>query len=161
MIVIYPGSFDPVTYGHLDIIDRCTKNFDKVIVAVLNNNSKNNMFAVDERVNLLNETLTTYDNVEVDAFSGLLVDYAKEKNCTTVVRGLRAISDLEYEMQMSLVNRKLEDDFETLFMVSRGQYSYLSSSIVKEVAMFGGAISCFVPDVVEKALIEKINGGQN
>ncbi|MBZ2173913.1 pantetheine-phosphate adenylyltransferase [Schnuerera sp. xch1] len=161
MKVIYPGSFDPVTYGHLDIIDRCSKSFDKVIVAVLNNNYKKNMFSVEERLNLLRETLKEYDNVEVDAFSGLLVDYANKRNCSTIIRGLRAISDLEYEMQMSLVNKKLEEDLETLFMVSRGKYSYLSSSIVKEVAMFGGKISCFVPKVVERALKEKMNGGQD
>lgn len=160
MTVIYPGSFDPVTYGHLDIIDRCSKSFDKVIVAVLNNNYKKNMFSVEERLSLLKETLKEYDNVEVDAFSGLLVDYANKRNCSTIIRGLRAISDLEYEMQMSLVNKKLEEDLETLFMVSRGKYSYLSSSIVKEVAMFGGKISCFVPEVVERALKEKMNGGQ-
>lgn len=160
MVVIYPGSFDPVTYGHLDIIDRCAKKFSKVIVSVLNNKSKKNMFSIEERVELLKKTLEKYDNVEVDTFSGLLIDYAKERECTTMIRGLRAVSDFEYEMQMALVNKKLEDDIETLFMVSRGRYAYLSSSIVKEVAMFGGNISCFVPDEVEKALIEKIKGGK-
>ncbi|GFN36370.1 hypothetical protein TXYLGN1_21570 [Tepidimicrobium xylanilyticum] len=108
----------------------------------------------------MKKTLEKYDNVEVDSFSGLLVDYARQKNCTTVVRGLRAVSDFEYEMQMALVNKKLEETLETLFMVSSGKYAYLSSSIVKEVAMFGGNISCFVPGVVEKALLEKINGGR-
>lgn len=160
MVVIYPGSFDPVTYGHLDIIDRCAKKFSKVIVSVLNNKSKKNMFSIEERVELLKKTLEKYDNVEVDTFSGLLIDYAKERECTTMIRGLRAVSDFEYEMQMALVNKKLEDDIETFFMVSRGRYAYLSSSIVKEVAMFGGNISCFVPDEVEKALIEKIKGGK-
>ena len=116
MVVIYPGSFDPVTYGHLDIIDRCSKKFDKVIVSVLNNKSKKNMFTIDERVKLLEEVLKDYDNVEVDTFSGLLVDYAREKGCTTMVRGLRAVSDFEYEMQMALVNKKLESDIETLFI---------------------------------------------
>ncbi|GMG97178.1 pantetheine-phosphate adenylyltransferase [Tepidimicrobium xylanilyticum] len=160
MVVIYPGSFDPVTYGHLDIIDRCSRKFSKVIVAVLNNKSKKNFFSIEERIELLKKTLEKYDNVEVDSFSGLLVDYARQKNCTTVVRGLRAVSDFEYEMQMALVNKKLEETLETLFMVSSGKYAYLSSSIVKEVAMFGGNISCFVPGVVEKALLEKINGGR-
>lgn len=159
MVVIYPGSFDPVTYGHLNIIDRCAKKFDKVIVAVLNNNSKKNMFTVEERLELLCKTLEKYDNVEIDAFSGLLVEYAKKKNCSLIIRGLRAISDLEYEMQMSLVNKKLEEDIETIFMVSEGKYSYLSSSIVKEVALYDGNISCFVPEVVESALKEKLNGG--
>lgn len=156
MVVIYPGSFDPITYGHLDIIDRCSKKFDKVIVSVLNNKSKKHMFTIEERVELLEKALEDYDNVEVDTFSGLLVDYAKEKGCTTMVRGLRAVSDFEYEMQMALVNKKLEPDIETFFMVSRGKYAYLSSSIVKEVAIFGGDVSCFVPHNVEIALKEKI-----
>lgn len=160
MIVIYPGSFDPVTYGHLDIIDRCAKKFSKVIVSVLNNKSKNIMFEIEERVDLLERVLKGYDNVEVDTFSGLLVDYAKEKKCTTMVRGLRAVSDFEYEMQMALVNKKLEEDIETFFMVSRGKYAYLSSSIVKEIATYGGNISCFVPMVVEEAIMEKIKGGK-
>ncbi|MCF6466417.1 pantetheine-phosphate adenylyltransferase [Clostridium sp. Cult2] len=160
MVVIYPGSFDPVTYGHLDIIDRCANKFSKVIVAVLNNKSKINMFTIEERVELLKKVLAKYDNVEVDTFSGLLVDYARQKGCTTMIRGLRAVSDFEYEMQMALVNKKLDEDIETLFMVSRGTYAYLSSSIVKEVATYGGNVSCFVPVVVEKALVEKIKGGK-
>lgn len=160
MVVIYPGSFDPVTYGHLDIIDRCSKKFGKVIVSVLSNKSKNNTFTVQERVELLEKVLEKYDNIEVDTFSGLLIDYANDKGCTTMIRGLRAVSDFEYEMQMALVNKKLSDDIETFFMVARGRYAYLSSSIVKEVAMFGGEISCFVPDIVEIALKEKIKGGQ-
>ncbi len=159
MVVIYPGSFDPVTYGHLDIIDRCSKKFDKVIVSILNNTSKKNMFTIEERVQLLEKVLEKYDNVEVDTFSGLLVDYARQKGCSTMIRGLRAVSDFEYEMQMALVNKKLVDDIETLFMVSRGRYAYLSSSIVKEVAIFGGDISCFVPEIVEKELRKKIKGG--
>lgn len=158
MIAIYPGSFDPVTYGHIDIIDRCAKKFDKIIVSVLNNKSKKNLFTIEERVELLERVLAPYDNVEVDTFSGLLVDYAKEKNCTTMIRGLRAVSDFEYEMQMALVNKKLEEDIETFFMIARGKYAYLSSSIVKEVAMFDGNISCFVPEVVEVALKEKLKG---
>lgn len=160
MVVIYPGSFDPVTYGHIDIINRCSKKFDKVIVSVLNNNSKKNMFTVDERITLLKKALEEYDNVEVDSFNGLLIDYARKKNCSLIVRGLRAVSDFEYEMQMALVNKKLSKDIETIYMVARGEYSYLSSSIVKEVATFGGDISCFVPKVVEKAIKEKLNGGQ-
>lgn len=158
MVVIYPGSFDPVTYGHLDIIDRCARKFDKIIVSVLNNKSKTNLFTLEERVDLLEKVLEDYDNVEVDTFSGLLVDYAKEKNCTTMIRGLRAVSDFEYEMQMALVNKKLEEEIETFFMIARGQYAYLSSSIVKEVAMFSGNISCFVPEIVEIALKEKMKG---
>lgn len=160
MQVIYPGSFDPVTYGHLDIIDRCAKKFDKVIVAILNNSSKKYTFSVEERMELLKKTLEKYDNVEVDCFSGLLIEYVRKKNCSLIVRGLRAVSDYEYELQMAHVNNKLAENIETIFMVSRQEYSFLSSSIVKEVAMFGGDISCFVPKVVEKALKEKINGGQ-
>ncbi len=158
MIVIYPGSFDPVTYGHIDIIERCAKKFDKVIVSVLNNSSKKYMFTIEERMDLLKKVLAKYDNVEVDSFNGLLVDYAKKKNCSLIVRGLRAVSDFEYEMQMALVNKKLADDIETIYLVSQGRYSYLSSSIVNEVAMYGGNISCFVPKEVEKALKEKIKG---
>ncbi|WP_416198080.1 MAG: pantetheine-phosphate adenylyltransferase [Sporanaerobacter sp.] len=160
MIVIYPGSFDPVTNGHLDIIKRCSKKFDKVIVAILNNSSKKTLFTVEERTELLKKAVEKYDNVEIDDFSGLLIDYAKERNVTTMVRGLRAVSDFEYEMQMALVNKKLYGDIETLFMVSSGEYAYLSSSIVKEVAMFDGDVSCLVPNVVEKALKEKLRGGQ-
>ena len=160
MKVIYPGSFDPVTFGHLDIIERCAKKFDKVIVAVLNNSSKKGVFTLDERMELLREVVKDYPNVEIDTFSGLLTEYANEKECTTMVRGLRAVSDFEYEMQMALVNRKLYDEIETLFMVSSGKYAFLSSSIVKEVAMFGGDISCFVPKIVEEALKNKLKGGQ-
>lgn len=159
MIVIYPGSFDPVTNGHLDIIDRCSQKFDKVIVAILNNTSKKTLFSVEERTELLKEVLKDYKNVEVDTFSGLLIDYAKEKGVTTMIRGLRAVSDFEYEMQMSLVNRKLYNEIETLFMVSSSEYAFLSSSIVKEIAMFDGDISCLVPKVVQKALREKLKGG--
>ncbi len=159
MAVIYPGSFDPVTYGHLDIIKRCSKKFEKVVVAILKNPSKKTMFTVEERVELLEEELKDFDNVEVDTFSGLLIDYAYEKEITTMVRGLRAVSDFEYEMQMALANRKLNNDIETLFMVSGGEYAYLSSSIVKEIATFDGNISCFVPKSVEKAIERKLKGG--
>ena len=160
MEVIYPGSFDPITNGHLDIIDRCAKKFDKVIVSILNNTSKKTLFTVEERKELLEKCLGEYYNVEVDTFSGLLIDYAREKNVTTMVRGLRAVSDFEYEMQMALVNRKLYGEIETLFMVSSGDYAYLSSSIVREIAKFDGDVSCLVPEAVEKALKEKIKGGK-
>ena len=160
MVVIYPGSFDPVTYGHIDIIKRCSKKFDKVIVSVLKNSSKKNLFSVQERMNFLKIALEEYDNVEIDSFNGLLIDYAKKKDCSLIVRGLRAVSDFEYEMQMALVNKNLENNIETIFMVALGEYAYLSSSIVKEVAMFGGDISCFVPKVVEKAMKEKLKRGQ-
>lgn len=159
MKAIYPGSFDPVTLGHLDIIERASKKVDHLIVAVLNNPSKKNTFTLEERIQLLKEVTKDIPNVEIDSFSGLLSDYAEEKNCTTMIRGLRAVSDFEYEMQMALVNKKINNKIETFFMVSSSTYAYLSSSIVKEVALFGGNISCFVPEVVEKALSSKFKGG--
>lgn len=159
MKVIYPGSFDPVTFGHLDIIKRCSKKFDTVVIAVLNNMSKKSLFTVEERISLLKETTKDFLNVEIDTFSGLLTDYAKAKGCSTMIRGLRAVSDFEYEMQMALVNRKIYDEMETLFMVSSGEHVYLSSSIVKEISSYGGEIKSFVPKVVEDALINKYKGG--
>lgn len=159
MKAVYPGSFDPVTYGHLDIIERVSKKVEHLIVAVLNNPSKKSVFSLEERIQLLKEVTQEFPNVEIDYFSGLLTDYATKMNCTTMIRGLRAVSDFEYEMQMALVNKKINNELETLFMVSSSKYAYLSSSIVKEVAMFGGNISCFVPEVVEQALKNKFRGG--
>lgn len=158
MNVIYPGSFDPITYGHLDIIERCSLKYDKVIVGVLNNHSKKGIFTTDERVELIKECTKEFSNIEVVSFSGLLTEFAEEVNCPNIIRGLRAVSDFEYEMQMALVNRKLYPDLETYFMVSSNKYSFLSSSIVKEVAMLGGNISCFVPKVVEEKLVNKLKG---
>lgn len=155
MKAVYPGSFDPVTYGHIDIIERSAKRVDHLVVAVLNNPSKKGMFSLEERIELLKEVTKDLDNVEIDSFGGLLIDYAKEKGCTTMIRGLRAVSDFEYEMQMALVNKKLNSDIETFFMASSTKYGYLSSSIVKEVSQFGGNISCFVPKIVEEALKNK------
>ena len=159
MKVIYPGSFDPVTYGHLDIIERCSKKYDHVIVAVLNNASKKSTFTIDEKMEMLIEVTKDFKNVEIDSFSGLLTEYAKEKDCSNVVRGLRALSDFEYEMQMAMINKKLYPEIETYFLVSSNEYSFLSSSTVKEVAFLGGNVSCFVPNVVEEALTKKIRGG--
>ncbi|MBU5314190.1 pantetheine-phosphate adenylyltransferase [Tissierella carlieri] len=159
MKAVYPGSFDPVTYGHLDIIERVSKKVEHLIVAVLNNPSKKSVFSLEERIQLLREVTKEFPNVEIDYFSGLLTDYATKMNCTTMIRGLRAVSDFEYEMQMALVNKKINNELETFFMVSSSKYAYLSSSIVKEVAMFGGNISCFVPEVVEQALKNKFRGG--
>lgn len=158
MTVIYPGSFDPVTNGHLDIINRCSKKFEKVIVVILNNPSKTPMFTADERQQLLKEVTKNYINVEVDIYSGLLVDYAKKRNASLIVKGLRAVSDFEYELQMAAMNRHLENDIETLFLMTNNKYSYLSSSLVKEVAKFDGNIQDLVPSVVEKALSKKIKG---
>ncbi len=154
-IAVYPGSFDPVTNGHLDIISRGAKVFDKVIVAVLHNRNKVPLFSVEERLQLLRSATKDFPNVEVDHFNGLLVDYIREQNAQTIIRGLRAVSDFEYEMQAASINRKLDPSVETFFMMTNNQYSYLSSSIVKEVAKFGGNVSDIVPPEVAKALQEK------
>lgn len=161
MLAIYPGSFDPVTNGHLDIIERCAKKFDKLIVAILVNNSKEGMFSIKEREELLKNLLEKYDNIEITTFSGLLVDYVKTRNIDIIVRGLRAVSDYEYEMQMALTNKSLYEDAETMFLISSTQYSFLSSSVVKEVAMFNGNISGLVPEVVRIAIEKKIEEGKN
>jgi pantetheine-phosphate adenylyltransferase len=158
-VAVYPGSFDPVTFGHLDIIHRAAKVFDKLIVAVLNNTSKNPLFTVDERKELLRHVTRDIPNVEIDSFRDLLVNYLKSKNVNLVVRGLRAVSDFEYELQMASTNQKLSEEVETFFMTSKPKYSYLSSSIVKEIAKFHGPVSDLVPEEVEKALRRKY--GQN
>lgn len=146
--VLYPGSFDPITNGHLDIIRRASKMFDQVSVGVLVNSSKNPMFTVEERVKLITEAVSDLPNVKVIEFSGLLVDYVKANHIAAIVRGLRAISDFEMELQMASMNKKLNDDAETIFMMTATEYSYLSSSIVKEVFKFGGEIAGLVPDNV-------------
>lgn len=153
---VYPGSFDPITYGHLDIIKRSSEIFDKVIVAVLNNPNKNPMFDLNERVEMIRQATADMDNIEIDCFSGLLIDYAKEKNVNVIVKGLRAVSDFEYEFQMALMNRKLDKNVETMFMMTNSQYSYLSSSLVKEVFKFGGRIDELVPEVVIEEMKKKI-----
>ncbi|CAG7623150.1 pantetheine-phosphate adenylyltransferase [Paenibacillus allorhizosphaerae] len=151
-IAVYPGSFDPVTNGHLDIIHRAAKVFDKLVVAVLNNSSKNPLFSVEERMELLRQVTADLPNVEIDSFRDLLINYMKQKNAHLIVRGLRAVSDFEYELQMASTNQKLSEDIETFFMTSTPKYSYLSSSIVKEVARFHGPVSDLVPNEVEQAL---------
>lgn len=158
LIAVYPGSFDPVTQGHLDIIHRAAKHFDQVIVAVLNNEKKNPLFTVDERKELLKKVTADLDNVEVDNFSELLINYMRSKNAHVIVRGLRAVSDFEYELQMASTNQKLDPNVETFFMMTNPRYSYLSSSIVKEIARFNGSVSDLVPTVVEEALRAKYNG---
>ncbi|MFA5576978.1 MAG: pantetheine-phosphate adenylyltransferase [Tissierellaceae bacterium] len=160
MKAIYPGSFDPVTYGHLDIIERAAEKMEHLTVAVLDNPSKNSLFSIEERIELLKEVTRHLANVEIDYFSGLLSDYATSKGCYNMVRGLRAVSDFEYEMQMALVNRSLDSKIETFFLASDNKYAYLSSSIVKEIAKFGGNISHFVPESVELALKQKFKGGK-
>ncbi len=156
-IAVCPGSFDPITYGHLDIIKRGAKIFDEVYVVVLNNSSKHPLFTVDERMELIKEVTKDIPCVKVDQFRGLLVDYAKSVNANAIIRGLRAVSDFEYEMQITSMNRVLDDDLETFFIMTNNQYSFLSSSIVKEVAQYDGEISELVPPFVEKALHEKFN----
>ena len=156
-IAICPGSFDPITNGHLDIISRSSRIFDKLYVVVLNNESKHPLFTVDERVNLIKEVTKDIPNVEVDSYTGLLVDYARKVGATANIRGLRAVSDFEYEMQITSMNRLLNQDLETFFIMTRNQYSFLSSSIVKEVAKYGADISELVPPIVEKALKEKFS----
>jgi len=153
---IYPGSFDPVTLGHMDIIKRSCKIVDELIVGVLNNNAKTPLFSVEERVKMLREATKELKNVKVVEFEGLLVDFAKAIDAKVVIRGLRAITDFEYELQMTQTNHKLEPDVETLFLTTSIEYSFLSSTTVKEVAAFGGDITQFVPEVVVKEIEEKM-----
>lgn len=152
---IYPGSFDPVTFGHLDVIERSSKLVDKLIVGVLNNNTKSPLFSVDERVNMLKEATKEYNNVEIISFSGLLVDFAQSHDIHIIVRGLRAITDFEFELQMAQTNRIVNPDIDTIFLTTNLKYAYLSSSNVKEVAMFNGDISKFVPEFVIDKVYEK------
>ncbi len=154
-IAVCPGSFDPLTNGHVDIITRAAKIFDKVVVAVLHNPNKKPLFTMDERVEMIQASLTDLPNVEVDSFSGLLVDYARQRKACAIVRGLRAVSDFEIELMQASVNRKLAPDIETIYMMTSNDFSFLSSSVVKEVASFKGDVSCMVPKEVAKKLAEK------
>ncbi|PLT34317.1 pantetheine-phosphate adenylyltransferase [Bacillus sp. V5-8f] len=154
-VAVCPGSFDPITFGHLDIIQRGAKVFDEVYVTVLNNTSKQSLFTVNERLELIRETTAHIPNVKVDSFQGLLAEYARNVNADAIIRGLRAVSDFEYEMQITSMNRLLNERVETFFIMTRNQYSFLSSSIVKEVAKYGGDISELVPEKVRVALLEK------
>ncbi|MEH6994911.1 pantetheine-phosphate adenylyltransferase [Neobacillus drentensis] len=156
-IAVCPGSFDPITFGHLDIIRRGAKVFDMVYVSVMNNSSKNPLFSVEERMSLIKEVTKDLPNVKVDEHSGLLVEYAKSVNANAIIRGLRAVSDFEYEMQITSMNRVLNDEIETFFIMTNSQYSFLSSSIVKEVSKYNGNISELVPPVVKSALDKKFN----
>ena len=152
---VYPGSFDPITFGHLDIIHRGTNVFDKVTVAVLTNPNKQPLFTVEERLHMIREVTKDLPNVEVDSFNGLLIDYLHQKKANTIIKGLRAVSDFEYELQMASINRKLAPDIETFFMMTNNKYSFLSSSIVKEVARHNGQVSDLVPPLVLEALAKK------
>ena len=159
-IAVYPGSFDPITNGHIDVIKRASKVFDHLIVAVLVNDSKKSMFTLDERLDILKHSIENLDNVSFDSFSGLLVDYCKEKQWSAIVRGLRAISDFEFELQMAQMNRQLYDETETVFFTTSEQYSYLSSSLVKEVAKFGGKIDGLIPDYAIMKMKQKLSRGE-
>src|SRR5277367_7067884 len=157
IIAIYPGSFDPITNGHLDLIARGSRLVDRLIVAILCNEAKQPLFSVEDRVGMLEEVLKPYSNVEVGLFGGLLVDYALQRGANMILRGIRAISDYEYELQMALMNRRLQPDIETVFMMPAEQYSYLSSRLVREIAQLGGSVKDLVPDLVEQRLKEKLD----
>ena len=153
---IYPGSFDPLTNGHLDVIERAAKLFDRVVVAVAKNESKQPLFSLDERLDLVRGAIKNIPTAEADTFDCLLVDYVNRRNAQAIVRGLRAISDFEFEFQLALMNRKLNEKIETIFMMPKDTYTFLSSRIIKEIARLGGDISSFVPPHVRAALIEKL-----
>lgn len=154
--VICPGSYDPITLGHIDVINRASTLFDKVIVVVLINHKKTYSFTPEERVDFIKKSVAHLNNVEVDFYDGLLADYAKQHNAYAIVKGLRAMSDFEYEFQMALANRKLNPDVETLFLTTKSEYMYLSSSMIKQIASMGGDISEFVPSVIHNSIIERL-----
>ncbi|MCD6165738.1 pantetheine-phosphate adenylyltransferase [bacterium] len=155
-IAIYPGTFDPITNGHIDIIERASLLFDKIIVTIARNTAKTPFFSVEERKEMIEEAVKNFLNVEVDSFEGLVVEYALQKHATAIIRGLRAVSDFEYELQMALMNRKLADEVITVFLMPHEKYVYLDSTIVKEVAGFGGDVNNFVPPFVLAKLKEKL-----
>lgn len=156
---VYPGTFDPVTYGHLDLVERGRKHVDRLILAILRNEDKEPMFTVDERMSFLREAVAAWDNVTIDAFDGLLVDYAQKVGATLILRGLRAVSDFEYELQMAMMNRRLAPDLETAFLMPSEAYSYVSSRLVREVARLSGDVSGLVPPAVARALA--VRAGRN
>lgn len=154
-IAVYPGTFDPVTNGHLDLADRGRRHFDRLIIAILRNEGKEPLFSVDERIGLLREAVAGWNNVDVESFDGLLVDYAKSVGATMILRGIRAVTDLEYEMQMAMMNRRMYPPLETVFMVPNEEYSYVSSRLVREVARLGGTAAGLVPPGVARALARR------
>ncbi|RZB34814.1 MAG: pantetheine-phosphate adenylyltransferase [Desulfobacteraceae bacterium Eth-SRB1] len=154
-VAVYPGSFDPITNGHVDIVERGLKLFDKIIVAILHNSSKEFLFPVEERIEMIETSFKNIPNIEVDTFDGLLVDYAKKKNAQTILRGMRAVSDFEYEFQLALMNRRLAREIQTVFLMTGLRWIFTSSSIIKEAARYGGNIEGMVPPVVNKRLKEK------
>ena len=153
---IYPGSFDPLTNGHLDVIQRAAKLFDRVVVAVADNDAKRPLFTLAERLALVKAAVQHLPQVEADSFDGLLIDYVERRKAQAIVRGLRAVSDFEFEFQLALMNRKLDERIETIFMMPKDTYTFLSSRIVKEIARLGGDVACFVPPHVQTALIKKL-----
>ncbi|MFZ5569467.1 MAG: pantetheine-phosphate adenylyltransferase [Thermodesulfobacteriota bacterium] len=155
---IYPGSFDPLTNGHMDIIKRGLRMFDKIIVAILHNPAKQALFTIEERMEMLKESLKGHGNIEIDSFQGLLVDYAVQKRACAILRGMRAVSDFEYEFQMALMNRRLNRDVQTVFLMTGLRWIFTSSSIIKEAARFGGNIDGMVPAIVSQKVKEKFNG---
>ena len=155
-IAIYPGTFDPITYGHIDVIQRAREIFDRVIVTVLRNPSKQPLFNVDERVEMIRDVVGKYRDVQVESFRGLLVDFAHSKKATAIIRGLRAVSDFEYEFQMALTNRKLGDGIITVFLMPHEKYTYLNSSLVREIAVLGGDLTEFVPPTVRRHLSKRL-----
>ena len=154
-VAVYPGSFDPITNGHLDIIKRASRLYDKVIVGVLNNASKNPIFSAIERKELIDSVTADIKNVSCDVFSGLLVDFAKQNNASVIIKGLRTVTDFEYEFQMALLNKALDAEFETVFMMTDSKYSYISSSMVKEVAKYHGELDGFVPASIKEKIMKK------
>ncbi|HUS07166.1 MAG TPA: pantetheine-phosphate adenylyltransferase [Bryobacteraceae bacterium] len=158
VVAIYPGSFDPITNGHLDLIERGARLADRLVVAILRNEKKQPLFSVGERMDMLRQVVSVYPNVEVDCFDGLLVDYAAQKQASLIIRGIRAISDYEHELQMALMNRRLRPDIETVFMMAGEAYSFISSHLVKEVIRLGGNISGLVPPLVETRLKNRLLG---
>ena len=154
---VYPGSFDPVTNGHIDVIKRALKIFDKIIITVGDNPGKKPAFSIEERLEMLRECTKDMGNAEIDTFSGLLIDYVRKKGSRIIIRGLRAVSDFDFEFQRALMNRVVDDEIETIFIMTKEHYLYLNSSIVKEMAMFNGDINGLVPEIVEKKLKEKFS----
>lgn len=158
---IYPGTFDPITNGHLSIVSRALTIFDKLIIAILNNPQKEPLFTLEERIDMIKESLNGAQNVEIDTFDGLLVDYAVQKRANVILRGLRALSDFEYEFQMALMNRKLNRDVQSIFLMTDYKWFYISSTIIKEAASLGGDTSGLVPEIVDRRLKEKFNFAKN
>jgi len=158
-IAVYPGTFDPVTHGHLDLVERGRRHFDRLVIAILRNEGKEPFFSVPERISLLQEAVSGWDNVQVDSFDGLLVDYVKSLGASVILRGLRALADFEYELQMAMMNRRLAPDLETVFLMPSEAYSYVSSRLVREVARLGGNVEGLVPPNVVRALVLRLDQG--